>query len=285
MRTERQMMDLILGRAKADPRVRAVILNGSRAVPSTPGDRFQDFDIVYVVGELGGFLAEPDWIDCFGARVMLQKPVEMDGSFNGVTGGVFNYLMLFRDGNRIDLTLCTPDTLPAIIAHDPVGVPLLDKDGMLKDAAFAGEELYRVRKPTRGQFENACNNFWWVLQNTAKGVARGELPYAVEMLNDSRAALTDMVCWHIGARSGWAAIPGKCGKYIGRYLEPERYRRYLATWPRADAGDIRRAMATACGLFRELGPELAGRFGYSYPRDDDSRMTAYIQTLLQIKEL
>ena len=48
-RTEQQMMDLILGFARRDDRVRAVWLNGSRANPKAPRDQFQDFDIVYAV--------------------------------------------------------------------------------------------------------------------------------------------------------------------------------------------------------------------------------------------
>ena len=38
MRSEREMYDLILGFARADERVRGVILNGSRANPNAPRD-------------------------------------------------------------------------------------------------------------------------------------------------------------------------------------------------------------------------------------------------------
>ena len=52
MRTEEEMYALILNVAKNDPRIRGVILNGSRANPNAPKDSFQDFDIVYLVKEL-----------------------------------------------------------------------------------------------------------------------------------------------------------------------------------------------------------------------------------------
>ena len=48
-RSESQMLTLILNTAHADERIRAVIMNGSRANPAAPKDCFQDFDIVYVV--------------------------------------------------------------------------------------------------------------------------------------------------------------------------------------------------------------------------------------------
>ena len=49
MRSEEEMMNLILQVAKDDERVRAVYLNGSRTNPNAPKDRFQDYDVVYVV--------------------------------------------------------------------------------------------------------------------------------------------------------------------------------------------------------------------------------------------
>jgi aminoglycoside 6-adenylyltransferase len=49
MRSEQQMLDLIIGTARDDPRIRTVIMNGSRANPAAPKDIFRAFDIVYLV--------------------------------------------------------------------------------------------------------------------------------------------------------------------------------------------------------------------------------------------
>ena len=59
MRSEEEMITLILDVAKADKRIRAVLLNGSRANPNIKKDKFQDFDIVYVVNEMSAFLNDP----------------------------------------------------------------------------------------------------------------------------------------------------------------------------------------------------------------------------------
>lgn len=66
MRSEQEMFDLILTTARQDDRVRAVVLNGSRANPNAKKDVLQDFDIVFIVRELQTFLADPSWIDRFG---------------------------------------------------------------------------------------------------------------------------------------------------------------------------------------------------------------------------
>ena len=56
MRSEEEMMHLILQVAKDDERVRAVYLNGSRTNHNAPKDRFQDYDVVYVVTDTKPFM-------------------------------------------------------------------------------------------------------------------------------------------------------------------------------------------------------------------------------------
>ena len=51
MRSEKEMMELILSVARKDERIRAVYMNGSRTNPNVKKDIFQDYDIVYVVKE------------------------------------------------------------------------------------------------------------------------------------------------------------------------------------------------------------------------------------------
>ena len=77
MRSEAEMLDLILNTARHDERVRAVIMNGSRVNPNAPKDFFQDYDVVYLVTEKEFFLADPSWINVFGERMILQLPDEM----------------------------------------------------------------------------------------------------------------------------------------------------------------------------------------------------------------
>ena len=109
MRSEQEMLALILRVAREDDRIRAVYMNGSRANPNAPRDRFQDFDIVYLVTETGSFLAASSWIDVFGERLILQCPDEMDRMLGKQTDFTqkYTYLMQFSDGNRIDLRIAT----------------------------------------------------------------------------------------------------------------------------------------------------------------------------------
>ena len=96
MRTEPQMLDLIFQTAKV-LQVDAVAMSGSRTDTKALKDEFQDYDVVYVVDDLDNLTRDLSWLDWFGKRIIEQE----------VTLGHRRlYLMLFEDGNRIDLTLC-----------------------------------------------------------------------------------------------------------------------------------------------------------------------------------
>jgi len=74
MRTEQEMIDMILGVATADERVRAVYMNGSRANPNVIKDKYQDYDIVFTVTEIASFLEDKSWISVFGDTLIVQEP-------------------------------------------------------------------------------------------------------------------------------------------------------------------------------------------------------------------
>lgn len=133
MRSESEMYDLILRVAQADGRIRAVYMNGSRTNPNISRDIFQDFDIVYVVTEIASFVKDEKWINVFGDLLMMQEPDKnnhaqgMDTDFDRSYG----YLMLFKDGNRIDLHIQTREAMLDEYGEDKLTIPLLDKDNCL----------------------------------------------------------------------------------------------------------------------------------------------------------
>ena len=59
MRSEQEIMDLILSVAKSDSRILAAYLKGSRTNPNVPKDVYQDFDLMYVVTETNSFRQDP----------------------------------------------------------------------------------------------------------------------------------------------------------------------------------------------------------------------------------
>src|ERR1700730_3224837 len=102
MRNSDEIKKLVVDSAFHDERIRAVLLNGSRANQKIVPDKYQDFDIVFIVKELASFISDHDWTGIFGKKLIWQLPDEiMLDSDKSKNDPGFHYLMLFGDGNRI----------------------------------------------------------------------------------------------------------------------------------------------------------------------------------------
>jgi aminoglycoside 6-adenylyltransferase len=276
MRNEHEMLDLILNTARNDERVCAVIMNGSRINPNAPKDIFQDYDIVYVVTEKESFLADPGWIKVFGELMILQLPDEMS---NPPPEGKdsYGYLMQFADGNRIDLSLFPVSKIDKI-EQDSLTLTLLDKDGILPQFAPPNESGYLPKPPTAKAFFNCTNEFWWVSPYVAKGLWRHEIVYARHMLDlYVREQLMKMLDWYVGIRTNFQSSPGKMGKYLEKYLEPEHWELLLRTYSDSDYEHTWQALLSMGELYHRIAILVAEHFGFDYPFGDDERVNAHLR--------
>ena len=275
MRTEQQMLDLIISTAQEDDRIRAAILNGSRANPDAPRDFFQDFDIVYFVSDPSPFRRNREWIKRFGELMILQLPEDMRDPPPADDEG-WAYLMQFTDGNRFDLSIYPLHKL-AEKCSDSLTVVLLDKDGRIGPLPPPSDRDYLPQPPTEKAFADCCNEFWWCSPYVAKGLWRGELPYAKCMLDEVvRTELMKMLRWHIGLQTGFQVNPGKLGKYFSKYLEPELWERFEKTYSGLGREETWEALFSMCDLFRQVAIPIAESYGFEYPFEDDRRVTAHL---------
>lgn len=275
MRNEKEMKALILDIASQDDRIRAVILNGSRANPDAPPDFFQDYDIVYVVTEIAPFKNDPDWPKQFGELMIMQRPDDMQ-AMPPADDAPYAFLMQFADGNRIDLTLFPITRLPEL-GEDSLSILLLDKDGLIKPFPPPGDKDYLPQPPTEKEFADCCNEFWWVSTYIAKGLWREEIIYAKSLQDQVvRPMLLQMLVWYIGIKTDFSRNPGKFGKYFQQYLEPELWEMLQATYADADYEHTWQSLDTMCQLFRTLSRFVAEHFDFEYPSHEDEKVTAHL---------
>ena len=259
MRTEETMLRLIVGTAQADERIRAAYLEGSRANPAAPRDLFQDYDVVYIVTQTHPFIEDRAWIDRFGERLAMQLPEE-NPLLPSEPGACYGWLMQLADGVRLDLHVCTADYALADLTLYRI---LLDKDGILPSPAETADACYHVRRPDAAQFEAVCSDFWWCLNNVGKGLWRGELPYALDMLDQVvRPQLKQLLIWRAGADNGFAVSAGKSGKYLRRYLPKAVYEAFLSTYAPAQTDALWAAAFRMCDLFAREERALAERLAF-----------------------
>lgn len=272
MRTEKEMYDLILNTAIEDDRIRAVLLNGSRADLSAKKDCFRDYDIVYIVRELESFIKDEDWINRFGEIMILQKPNSM-GSHTPEEEGELVYLTQFTDGNRIDLSITTDyvdDGEPTVV--------LLDKDKILPEFPVPTGDFFWVKPPTAKQYFDCCNEFWWLNPYVAKGLWRDELTLVKGLMDHYlRDEFLKMLSWYVGVKTEFTKSTGKKGKYLKKYLTENEWSSLERTYPDYKEENIWEALLEMDQLFRTTANFVADHFGYQYPKEDDERVTVYIK--------
>jgi len=273
MRNEQEIMELILDVAKADKRIRAVSMEGSRADPNVPKDKYQDYDITYYVKDIEPFYNNPDWVlRKFGKCLIMQMPEAMRYPSGD---GHFNYMMIYPDGVRIDLNI----VFDKYKYDGEPSVTLLDKDkgkGFRSEMPPPNDAIYHIKLPSPLFYYSCCNNFWWCLNNVAKGIARDELPHVMAMLVIVRNELHDMIDWYIGTQQGFDISTGKDGKYLKLYLSQELYEKYTATYSGSESNEIWASVSIMCDLFHDLAIHVAKVFNFTYRQDEEDGIREYI---------
>ena len=163
------MLNLILQIAKKI-QVDAVALSGSRTDGQAPKDKFQDYDVVYVVEDLDTLTRDLAWLDQFGTRIIEQ---------HNILGNRRLYLMLFEDGNRIDLTLCPKDHINEWVDSEAGFTVLEDKKGIFETYSPSPQRFW-ISPASETDFEKSCNEFWWVSAYVVKGICRKQVIYATD---------------------------------------------------------------------------------------------------------
>jgi aminoglycoside 6-adenylyltransferase len=277
MRTEQQIINLILKIAEQDERIRAVAMNGSRTNPNVPKDMFQDFDIVYLVNDMGSFIRDLNWVDVFGERMIMQTPEAMS-LFPPTLGSRFSYLMQFTDGNRIDLQLVPLEEKDVYCKEDKLTIILMDKDHNLPDIPAPTDEDYWVKRPSAQFFTDCCNEFWWVSTYVAKGLWRKEILFANDHLNNYvRPMLIKMLGWQVGIQTDFSVSIGKCGKYLEKYLSDKSWQELVSTYPDGSYEGTWKALFAMGDLFRSTAEYVADHLNYEYLQDEDKLVTSFLK--------
>lgn len=281
MRTEKEMLDIILSFAEEEDRIKVVGMEGSRTNENVPQDVFQDYDITYVVSEMKPFTSNEDWLDVFGDRIFMQKPEAMS-LYHPQLGNWFSYLMLFEDGIRIDLTIVPLEELGLYLSSDSLLKVLLDKEDLVQYAPEPSNIMYYVERPTFQKFDDSCNEFWWVATYVVKGLCREEFLYAADYLNQiMRLELLRMLSWKVGIENDFSVSLGKNYRNLEQYVSEELWNRIIDTYDMASYDKLWEVLGCLQTLFREISKEVAAELRIPYP-DYDENITKYIEEMYEL---
>ena len=266
MRAETEMLNLILQTAKTI-QVEAVALSGSRTNPKAPKDEFQDYDVVYVVDDLDNLTKDLSWLEQFGKRIIEQE-VSL--------GNRRLYLMLFEDGNRIDLTLCPKEHIQEWVDSE-AGFTVLEDPEHLFEPYSQNLERYWTSLATETDFKKSCNEFWWVSSYVVKGICRKQVIYATDHLYGIyQQELLKILAWQVASEKGAVDI-GKNYKYLFHYLPTEKEKEFsnLLDFSRLDK--ITQSVFATMKFFHQEAQSLAQKLGFDYDKEVAEKMIEYAE--------
>ena len=273
MRTETEMFDVILQTAKV-LQVDAVAMSGSRTNPKAPKDEFQDYDAVYVVDDLDNLTSDLSWLDQFGKRIIEQHVL---------LGHRRLYLMLFEDGNRIDLTLCPKDHIQEWVDSEADYTVLEDKMGLF-ELFSPSSERYWTNPASQTEFEKACNEFWWVSAYVVKGICRKQVIHATDHLYGiCQQELLKILAWQVASDRGVVDI-GKNYKYLFNYLPIEKEKEFSALLDFSSLDKITQSLFATMQLFHQEAQSLAQKMGFKYGKEVAEKMIQYAEERLEKNE-
>lgn len=269
MRTETEMLDVILKTAET-LQVAAVAMSGSRTNSQAPQDEFQDYDVVYVVENLDELISDLSWLGQFGKRIIEQE-VRL--------GHRRLFLMLFEDGNRIDLTLCPKDYIQEWIDSE-AGFTVLEDPEHLFEPYSPNIERYWTNSATEKDFEKVCNEFWWVSAYVVKGICRKQVIYATDHLYGiCQQELLKVLAWKVSSDRGKVDI-GKNYKYLFNYLPVEKEKEFSNLLDFSSIEKLSHSLFATMNFFHQEAQSLAKKLGFDYDKEVAEKMIEYAEERL-----
>ena len=266
MRTDQEMLGLILGTAEK-LQVDAVALSGSRTDTKAPKDEFQDYDVVYVVDDLDTLTSNLAWLDQFGARIIEQ---------HNILGNRRLYLMLFEDGNRIDLTLCPKEHIQEWVDSETGFTVLVDEKGLFESYSPSPQRFW-TSPASETDFEKTCNEFWWVSAYVVKGICRKQVIYATDHLYGiCQQELLKILAWQVASDRGVVDI-GKNYKYLFQYLHTEKEKEFSNLLDFSSLDKITQTLFATMQLFHQEAQYLAQKMGFKYEKEVAEKMIEYAE--------
>ena len=273
MRTETEMLDVILQTAKT-LQVKAVAMSGSRTCLNVPKDEFQDYDVVYIVDDLDNLTSDLSWLTYFGGRIIEQE-VSL--------GNRRLYLMLFEDGNRIDLTLCPKEHIQEWVDSEAGFTVLEDEKGLFESYSPSPKRFW-IHPATETDFKNSCNEFWWVSAYVVKGICRHQVIYATDHLYGiCQQELLKVLAWQVAADEGKVDV-GKNYKYLFNYLPNTKEKEFSSLVDFSSLDKITQSLFATMELFHQEAQSLAQKMGFDYDKEVAEEMMEYAEERLETNE-
>ena len=228
------------------------------------------YDVVYVVDDLDNLTRDLSWLDRFGKRIIEQE----------VTLGHRRlYLMLFEDGNRIDLTLCPKEDINEWVDSEVCFTVLVDDKGLFESYSPSPQRFW-IHPASETDFKKACNEFWWVSAYVVKGICRHQVIYATDHLYGiCQQELLKLLAWQVAADKGTVDV-GKNYKCLFNYMSAEKEKEFSNLLDFSSVEKLTHSLFATMDLFHREAQILAQKMGFDYYKKVAEKMIEYAEERL-----
>lgn len=278
MRNKEEMMKLIMDVAINDERIRAVTMEGSRASKNATHDQYCDFDICYIVSDIREFTKDNKWVEIFGEILIGQYPMDWySHPYNYAGHDNFAYLIQFKDGNRIDLTLIDVCNIDKEQGYCEPRIVLLNKDNFKELQQIDDESVFYIQKPSEMEYYNTCNEFRWLSVYISKGLCREELYYAKYAYDVLMMEMfIKMLNWKIGVDNDFDVTTGNHSKYLKRFLSLEEMKRFHSVFPNGTYEDIWSKLYVIYDYFAEIAKYVGEALKYNFDAKETEEVRSFL---------
>ena len=265
---------------KKNNNIRTVILTSSRADINAQFDALSDYDIELYVNNINDFIKDDKWISNFG-QILIKWPMTPRIT---IFKNFFTRLIQFEDGTRFDLQI-TKDKPKYHKNFDTGYKILIDKDNLTLNLNLPNYKFLNIKKPTKKQFDEKINDFYWNILYVAKNLWRDELFYVKYMLDNIIRfnILQVFIEWYIGLNNEWKVSTNKFGRYFKKYLSKEDWKKIEKTFVDSSISKNWNVIYKTIDLVNYLCSKIANDLGFNYPNKLENKIRKYINKIRKMK--
>ncbi|WP_317766365.1 aminoglycoside 6-adenylyltransferase [Pediococcus ethanolidurans] len=257
-------IDKFIALAEKNQNILAIGIEGSLNNPQTTADKWTDTDITL-------FVQSPEqedgewWIRQFGKPIIVQR-LHSDQLFGSSTSTWKIWLTRYAGTKRIDLKIASVKDIENYLNADTLNVIVwrrgLGKLPLTKTTATS----HFVKIPTEDQFNDHVTEFYWCAGNVVKGLARNNLIYANEQLNQIvRPELLKMWAYYLTILKAGQFDAGVSSKFVWKELALSERNTLASTYHQTTIEETSHSLEVLLISYRELIEKVTSKLMIQIP--------------------
>lgn len=275
------ILQRILDRIDERPEIVGVVMTGSRARSDGTVDDYSDHDLELFVVDPMDFDTD-EWVREIG-KVWVSLPLTSDEGYPV-------RLVFYEGGEKVDFQI-----RPASEFRARAAVGTLDQIAyaradvwargyrVLRDRDGIGSSLPRVPapapsrpRPTESEYLAANTEFWFEAAHIPRYLMREELWIVQSRGWTMKKMLLQMLEWHAVATAKEDTDVWYDGTKMKQWVTADQWATLQRVFGHFDRADGWRALLATTDLFRDTSREVALRYDFRYPLEEDEHISAYV---------